>query len=91
MIKLRLFVSPSCPKCPAAKALVEELQKSRDELQVEILDVSIEENYLEALMLQVSSTPTFVLEGTPIFIGTIPTLQDLNKKIDEYKQKFSQS
>jgi len=88
LIEIRLFVSPVCPKCPSAKALADELQKSRDDIQIEILDVSTEENYLAALMLQIASTPTFVIGDTPIYRGTVPSLQEFNEKIDEYKQKY---
>lgn len=88
MIKLRLFTLPKCPKCPDAKKLVERLQKRREDIEVEILDMSNEENFLMALQLQIITTPSFVINETPIFIGELPTFEELNKKVDEYKKKF---
>jgi protein-disulfide isomerase len=81
-------VSSNCPKCPAAKNIIEKLREKREDVNVQILDVIEEENYLTALMLQIASTPAFVIENTKIYAGEVPTLSELNAKIDEYKQKF---
>lgn len=66
------------------------MKEGRDDVEAEVLDVSEQENYLTALMMQVASTPTFVLGEEPVFIGTVPTLEELNNKIDEYTGKGRQ-
>jgi hypothetical protein len=40
-------------------------------------------------MLQIASTPAFSIGDMPIFVGKVPTLDELNMKIDEYKSKFT--
>ena len=85
-MKLRLFTQPRCPKCSDAKKIVEAVAQQRTDLVVEYIDISIEENLLTALMLQIASTPSFVLDDTPIFMENI-SINELNSKIDEYKQK----
>lgn len=88
MMRLRLFTLPKCPKCPAAKELVNLIQKERSDLTVEILDMSQPENMTTALMLQIASTPSFAIDDTAIFIGDVPSLDELNRKLDEYKSRM---
>lgn len=90
MIKLLLFVSPTCPQCPAAKDVAEKLQKIRGDIEVEILDISNHENLITALMLQIASTPTFVVGETPIFVGRIPSLEELDASIRDYARNVSE-
>lgn len=46
MLELKLFVQQKCPKCPAAKAVAEELKKRREDVEVKILDITDKEHYL---------------------------------------------
>ena len=55
--KLKVFVRPGCPKCPAAKRLAEDLKNKVD---VTIYDTETREGLAEASYYQVMSTPTFV-------------------------------
>jgi len=84
MLKLKLFVQPNCPKCPTAKAVAEEVKKRRKDVELSILDISDRENYFSALMLQISSTPAFAIGEKTLFVGEVPTIEELNRKIDEY-------
>ncbi len=87
-MKLRLFTLPNCPKCPAAKDIATAVVKQRKDFTLEILDLSDSNNMITALMMQIASTPSFAIEDTPIFVGDLPTLDELNEKIDEYKRKM---
>ena len=87
-MKLKLFTLPSCPQCPTAKKVAEELIKQRTDLTLDVLDLSDVNNMTAALMLQIVSTPSFVIDDTPIFIGELPTLKALNEKIEEYKKQM---
>lgn len=87
-MKLRLFTLPKCPKCPAAKELSNLIKNERSDLTVEILDMSEPENMTTALMLQIASAPSFAVDDTSIFVGEVPSLDELNKKIDEYKRRM---
>ena len=83
MLELKLFVQPNCPKCPAAKAVAEEVKKRRKDVELSILDISDRENYFSALMLQISSTPAFAVGEKMLFVGEVPTIEELNRKLDE--------
>lgn len=87
-MKLRLFTLPNCPKCPAAKELADAIKDKRKDLIVEVLDMSEAENLTTALMMQIASTPSFAIDETPIFVGEVPSLDELNEKIDEYKRRM---
>lgn len=84
MLELKLFVQPNCPKCPAAKAIAEELKKRRKDMDLKILDISDRENYFTALMLQISSTPAFAIGEKTLFVGEVPTIEELSRRLDEY-------
>ena len=59
---LKLFTQPNCPKCPAAKLLVQQLAASSSkQLVVEEYDVSTVDGLAEASFYTVMSTPTFLL------------------------------
>lgn len=87
-MKLRLFTLPNCPKCPAAKEVARAVVKQRKDITLEILDLSDANNMTTALMMQIASTPSFAIEDTSIFVGELPTLYELNEKIDEYKRRM---
>jgi glutaredoxin len=87
MLELRLFVQPKCPKCPAAKAVADELTRRRKDVNLKILDISDQENYYSALMLQISSTPAFSVGEETLFVGDIPTVDELSRKLDEYSSR----
>ena len=89
ILELKLFVQQKCPKCPAAKAVAEELRKRRKDVEVKTLDISDEENRLTALMLQISSTPAFAIGEETLFIGEVPTADELNRKLDEYSSRVN--
>jgi len=84
LLELKLFVQPNCPKCPAAKAVAEEVKRRRKDVELSILDISDRESYFSALMLQISSTPAFAVGEKPLFVGEVPTIEELNRKLDEY-------
>lgn len=88
MLELKLFVQQKCPKCSAAKAVAEELKKRRNDVELRILDISDRENYLTALMLQISSTPAFSVGEETLFVGEVPTVDDLSRKLDEYSSRL---
>lgn len=87
VLRLRLFTLPNCPRCPAAKAVAGEVASGRSDVVLEVLDMGVSENMFTALMLQIASTPSFAIEDTPIFLDGVPSASELNRLIDEYKQK----
>lgn len=90
-MRLMLFTLPNCPKCPAAKAVAEAVTKMRDDTTLEVIDISNIENMTAALMMQIASTPSFVIDETPIFVEEVPSMEVLNARIDEYRHKKLQA
>ncbi|UCH37727.1 MAG: thioredoxin family protein [Candidatus Bathyarchaeota archaeon] len=84
-MKLLLFTQPNCPRCPSAKLVAEAVAKSRDDISLEILDISDPNALTTALMMQVVSTPSFAIDEVPVFVGVVPSRQQLLARIDEYK------
>ncbi|MFH0847987.1 MAG: thioredoxin family protein [archaeon] len=87
-IELKLFVQAKCPKCPEAKAIARELTEKRNDVELKILDIGDQENYLSALMLQISSTPAFTVGDTVLFVADNPTVNELSEKLDEYAKRM---
>ncbi len=58
------------------------------DVNIEIVDVANPENQITALMLQIASTPAIVVEDRTIFVGEVPSLEELNRKLDEHMEKF---
>lgn len=87
-MKLRLFTLPNCPRCPAAKAIAEDVVMHRNDVTLEVLDMSDSNNMFTALMMQIASTPSFAVDDTPIFLDDVLSSDELNTRIDEYKRRF---
>lgn len=87
-MKLRLFTLPNCPRCPAAKEVAEAVTKQRKDVTLEVLDISDSNNMITALMMQIASTPSFAIDETPVFLDDVPSVEELNARIDEYKRRL---
>ena len=87
-MKLRLFTLPNCPRCPAAKEVAETVAKQRKDITLEVLDISDSNHMVTALMMHIASTPSFAIDDTPIVVDDVPSVEELNAKIDEYKRKL---
>lgn len=80
---LKLFTQPSCPRCPAAKAVVKQIEHK---VKVEQYDIKTEDGLAEALEYNVMATPSIVIldhEKNVLgeFLGQAPTIEELDKII----------
>jgi glutaredoxin len=57
-MKLKVFTQPTCPRCPAAKQLVKQVEHK---FQVEFLDIKTEDGLAEALEYDIMATPSLVV------------------------------
>ncbi|MBN3037208.1 MAG: glutaredoxin family protein [Candidatus Diapherotrites archaeon] len=64
--KITLFTQPNCPRCPAAKRVVEELKCERG-VEVEEVDISTDDGLFNAINYNVMSTPTIVVRSRDQF------------------------
>ena len=77
---LKVFTQPSCPRCPAAKKVVAQVE---DKFTVEQYDIKTEDGLSEALGYDVMSTPSMVVIDKNKIIaewrGQSPTVEELIK------------
>ena len=78
-VKLEVFTSRSCPYCPMAVEVAEQMVKEfGDDLDYQHLDV--DENMEKVREYQIMSVPTVVLEGKTVSIGA-PDPEQLSRQI----------
>ncbi len=84
VVKIEVFKSPSCPYCPMAVELVEEVKKEMpDDLEVEIIDIMQDRE--KAIEYNLMAVPAIALNGVVKFVGA-PTKEDLVSVIKEELQ-----
>lgn len=81
-MKITLFTSKTCVKCPAAKALVEEVAK---EVGAEVEYVDIELELFRALENQIASAPAIMVGDEVISKGTVPSKEELLAALKKQK------
>ena len=87
---LYLVTQPQCPRCPAAKAVVEEAIQGTDIplkiVNLQEMDPDFEYRLLEEQVF-VSSTPTILIEnGGRLRIltrGVVPSIEKIRKALEE--------
>ena len=77
-MKLSVYTGPSCPKCPPAKELCKAVA---EEMGLDYEEVNIEENMIEALQMQIASTPSIVIDEDVVFRSNIPEKEELIAEI----------
>jgi hypothetical protein len=81
---LKVFTQPSCPKCPAAKKIVAQVE---DKFKIEQYDIKTEDGLTEALEYDVMATPSMVIIDSSKnkvlaeWRGQVPTVEELIKII----------
>lgn len=78
MHKIIIFTSKTCPKCPNAKAIAEEVAKETDS-ELEIID--IEKDLIMALQHQIATVPSIMVDDEVIVRGEIPKKEQLLKAL----------
>ncbi len=61
--RVEVYTSPTCPHCPSAVALVNEISKERDDLRVKIYSVAEPEGGRRAERFGIMATPTILVKG----------------------------
>jgi len=79
VVKIEVFTSPSCPYCPMAVELVDEVKKEMpDDIEVEKIDIM--KNREKAIEYNLMAVPAIALDGVVKFVGA-PTKEELVKVI----------
>jgi thioredoxin 1 len=83
VVKVEVFTSPSCPYCPMAIELVDEVKKEMSEdLEVTKIDISIDQE--KAREYGLMAVPAIALNGVVKFVGA-PSKEELVEAIKEEK------
>ncbi len=81
VVKVEVFTSPSCPYCPMAIQLVEDVKKDMmDELEVEKIDIMVDQE--KAREYGLMAVPAIALNGVVKFVGA-PGKDELLEAIKE--------
>lgn len=68
VVKVEVFTSPSCPYCPMAVEVVEEVKKEMpDDLEVEKIDIMVDRE--KAIEYGLMAVPAIALNGVVKFVG----------------------
>lgn len=76
--KITVFTGPNCPKCPPAKEVCREVAEQEG---LELAELNIEEYMIEALQMQIASTPSIVIDNDVVFRGKAPSKEELLEEI----------
>lgn len=79
-MKLVVYHGKNCPKCPAARKVAKEAAAEKG---LEYEEKDIEENMIEALQLQIASTPSIVLDDEVLFRSSAPKKEELLQEIEK--------
>jgi predicted DsbA family dithiol-disulfide isomerase len=83
---VKLFVSSTCPNCPAAEKEIHEIKEKRDDFELKIFDTMTSMGAREAIQENIRSVPTYIIKGDGFEnkIGLIGSQghDTLNKYID---------
>lgn len=85
VVKVEVFTSPSCPYCPMAVELVEEVKKEMpDNIEVEKIDIMTDRE--KAIEYNLMAVPAIALNGLVKFVGA-PSKEELVIAIKEEIQE----
>jgi len=81
VVKIEVFTSPSCPYCPLAVELVDEVKKEMpDDLEIEKIDIMVDRQ--KAIEYGLMAVPAIALNGVVRFVGA-PGKEELLAAIKE--------
>ena len=81
VVKIEVFTSPSCPYCPLAVELVDEVKKEMpDDLEIEKIDIMVDRE--KAIEYGLMAVPAIALNGVVRFVGA-PGKEELVAAIKE--------
>ncbi|ADP77480.1 redox-active disulfide protein 1 [Methanothermus fervidus DSM 2088] len=81
VVKIEIFTSPTCPHCPSAIALAEEIKEEYGN-KVEIEEIDVMENREKAIEYGLLAVPTIAINGEVKFVGT-PSKEEFKRAIEE--------
>lgn len=85
-VQLEIFTSATCPHCPKALEIVNEVARERDDVVLVERNVSAPEHQEKAIQMQITSVPTLLVTGPssdkPLGLRGIHSKEKINEVID---------
>ncbi len=85
-MQLKVFTLPTCPKCPAAKQISQEVAKKLG-IEYKEIDLTSHDGHLEGLMYQIMSAPSIVLDDEVLSRGRSIPAEELEAEIKKRMPK----
>ncbi|MEM2917170.1 MAG: thioredoxin family protein [Candidatus Bathyarchaeia archaeon] len=79
-MELKVFTMKTCPNCPAAKKIAQEVAQKYGAKFVEV-DIGTPEGQIEGLMYQVMSTPSIAIDKDVIARGKLVAKEELEEEV----------
>jgi small redox-active disulfide protein 1 len=81
VVKIEVFTSPSCPYCPMAVQLVDDVKKDMtDDVEIEKIDIMVDQE--KAREYGLMAVPAIALNGVVRFVGA-PGKEELVEAVKE--------
>lgn len=85
-MQLKVFTLPTCPKCPDAKRISQEVAKKLG-IEYKEIDLTSPDGHLEGLMYQIMSAPSIVLGDEVLSRGNPIPAEELEAEIKKHMSK----
>jgi len=85
-MELKVFTLPTCPKCPEAKRIAQEVSAKLGVKCIEI-DLTTSEGGLDGLMYQIMSAPSIALDDEVLVRGRVLSQEELENEIKKRLSK----
>lgn len=82
-IVIEVFTSPSCPHCPGAIAMAQELARGMPNVQAIEIPTSTPQGLAKAALYDVKAVPTVFINRRRAFIGAPPSIEELRQAVQK--------
>lgn len=80
-IVIEVFTSPTCPHCPRALAMAQELASQMQGIQVVEVSTATPQGYAKAALYGIKAVPTVFIDRKQAFVGAPPSLEALRQAL----------
>ena len=80
-VVIEVFTSPTCPHCPRALAMAQELATQMPGVQAFEVSTATPQGFAKAALYGVKAVPTVFIDHKRAFVGAPPSIEALRKAI----------
>ncbi|MEE8358599.1 MAG: thioredoxin family protein [Candidatus Hydrothermarchaeales archaeon] len=78
-VNVKIFTTPTCPRCPEAKAIIKEISM---EFDIVVDEIDLSQDPITGLQYQVASAPSVVVNDYVVARGSVPEKDELIMQIE---------